>query len=78
MDKNGSSCSILRRLNLDDVEHTLSQAYYQEGAGQPPRKPQGIYKSLVAKRVKQIPSDKELYRRLLERRRSKRSLKNQA
>jgi transposase len=64
MEKNASSCSILRSLNLDDIEETLSEAYHQNGAGRPPRKPIGIFKALVVKRVKQIPSDRELYRRL--------------
>jgi IS5 family transposase len=64
MEKNESSCSILRSLNLDDIEEVLSEAYHQEGAGRPPRKPIGIFKALIVKRVKQIPSDRELYRRL--------------
>ena len=64
MEKNESSCSILRTLKLDNIEDTLSEAYHQEGAGRPPRKPIGIFKALVIKRVKQIPSDRELYRRL--------------
>jgi len=64
MEKNESSCSILRSLNLDDIEETLSEAYHQNGAGRPPRKPIGIFKALVIKKVKQIPSDRELYRRL--------------
>jgi len=64
MEKNESSCSILRSLNLDDIEETLAEAYHQEGAGRPPRKPIGIFKALVVKRVKQVPSDRELYRRL--------------
>lgn len=64
MERNESSCSILRSLNLDDVEKAVSEAYHKEGAGRPPRKPIGIFKALIVKRVKQIPSDRELYRRL--------------
>ena len=64
MEKTESSCSILRSLNLDDIEEVVSEAYHQEGAGRPPRKPIGIFKALIVKRVKQIPSDRELYRRL--------------
>lgn len=64
MEKNESSCSILRRLNLDNIEEVVSEAYHQAGAGRPPRKPIGISKALIVKRVKQIPSDRELYRRL--------------
>lgn len=64
MEKNEGSCSILRRLNLDNIEEVVSEAYHREGAGRPPRKPMGIFKALIVKRVKQIPSDRELYRRL--------------
>ena len=64
MEKTESSCSILRSLNLDNIEEVVSEAYHQEGAGRPPRKPIGIFKALIMKRVKQIPSDRELYRRL--------------
>ena len=64
MDENESSCSILRNLNLDDIENILSETYHQDGAGRPPRKPLGIFKALIIKRAKQIPSDRELYRRL--------------
>lgn len=49
---------------MDDIEEVVSEAYHQEGAGRPPRKPIGIFKALIVKRVKQIPSDRELYRRL--------------
>jgi hypothetical protein len=49
---------------LDDIEEVVSDAYYQEGAGRPPRKSIGIFKALIVKRVKQIPSDRELYRQL--------------
>ena len=64
MDENESSCSILRNLNLDNIENILSESYHQDGAGRPPRKPLGIFKALIIKRAKQIPSDRELYRRL--------------
>ncbi|MGD0405950.1 MAG: transposase [Candidatus Bathyarchaeia archaeon] len=49
---------------MDNIEEVVSEAYHQEGAGRPPRKPIGIFKALIVKRVKQIPSDRELYRRL--------------
>ena len=64
MEKNKGSCSILRSLKLNDIEKTLSEAYHQEGPGRPQRKPIGIFKALIIKRLKQIPSDRELYRRL--------------
>ena len=53
----------MRSLNLDDIEETLAEAY-QEAQADHPRKPIGIFKALVAKRVKQFPSDRESYRRL--------------
>ena len=49
---------------MDDIEKVVSEAYHQEDAGRPPRKPIGIFKALIVKRAKQIPSDRELYRRL--------------
>jgi transposase len=64
MEKCESSCCILSRLNLDDIEEVVQEAYHQDGAGRPPRDPMGIFKALVMKRVQQMPSDRELYRRL--------------
>jgi hypothetical protein len=54
MEKNESSCSILRSLNLDNIDKVVSEAYHQEGAGRPPRKPIGMFKALIVKRVKQF------------------------
>jgi hypothetical protein len=44
MEKKETSCSILRNLNLDDIEEVVSEAYHQEGAGRPPRKPSAFSK----------------------------------
>ena len=55
---------VLSRLDLDDIEEVVGEAYHKAGAGRPPRKPMGIFKALIIKRVRQIPSDRELYRRL--------------
>lgn len=49
---------------MDDIEEVVGEAYHKEGAGRPPRKPMGIFKALIIKRVQQIPSERELYRRL--------------
>jgi hypothetical protein len=49
MEKNEGSCSILRSLNLDNIEEVVSEVYHQEGAGRPPRKPIGIFKALIVK-----------------------------
>jgi hypothetical protein len=64
MEKNEGSCSILRRLNLEDVENVVSEIYHHEGADRPPRKEVSIFKALIIKRAKQIPSDRKLHRRL--------------
>ena len=64
MEKKETSCSILRSLNLDDIEELVSEAYRQEDSGRPPRKPIGTFKASIIKRFKQIPGDRELYRRL--------------
>jgi transposase len=56
--------SILSKINLDDIEETISQPYIRTGAGRPSRKPLGIFKALMVKQLRHIPSDRELYRRL--------------
>ena len=55
---------VLSRLGLDDVEEVLWEPYHKDGPGRPPRKPIGIFKALIVKRLRQIPNDRELYRRL--------------
>jgi transposase len=59
------SCAILSKLNLDDIEKVVKEAYHKEdGSGRPPRKPMGIFKALIVKRFQQVPSERELCRRL--------------
>jgi transposase len=60
----GDVALILSALNLDDIETAAWEPYHREGAGRPPRNPVGIFKALIVKRLRQIPSDRELYRRL--------------
>jgi len=38
--------------------------HHKDDPGRPPRKPMGIFKALIAKRLQQIPSERELCRRL--------------
>jgi transposase len=64
MESHEDVTSILSKLDLDDIEETISRPYHQKGAGRPPRKPLGIFKALMVKRLRNIPSDRELYRRL--------------
>jgi len=49
---------------LDDLEDVVWEPYRHSGAGRPPRNPMGILKVLIVKRFRNIPSDRELYRRL--------------
>jgi transposase len=65
MEEPDFSCTILSKLNLDDIEKVVKEAYHKEGGpGRPPRKPLGIFKALMVKRFWQIPSERELCRRL--------------
>lgn len=64
MENHEDVASILSMLNLQDIEQTISQPYHQEGPGRPPRRPLGIFKALIVKQLRNIPSDRELYRRL--------------
>ncbi len=54
--------SLLSKLNLDHITKTIKQPYHQTGAGRPPRKPLGIFKALMIKQLRHIPSDRKLYR----------------
>jgi len=64
MEKHEDVTSILSMINLDNIEKTITQPYHQTGAGRPPRSPLGIFKALMIKQLRHIPSDRELYRRL--------------
>ena len=64
MKKHEDVTSILSMINLDNIEKTIKEPYHQTGAGRPPRKPLGIFKALMIKQLRRIPSDRELYRRL--------------
>jgi len=64
MEKREDVASILSKLDLHDVERTMSQPYHATGPGRPPRSPIGIFKALIVKQLRNISSDRELYRRL--------------
>ena len=64
MKKHEDVVSILSMLELDDIEEKVSQPYHESGPGRPLRSPLGIFKALMVKRLRRIPSDRELYRRL--------------
>jgi len=64
MEKRECSSSILSKLDLDDIEEVVWEPYHKDGPGRPPRNPVGIFKVLIIKRLRQIPSDRELCRRL--------------
>jgi hypothetical protein len=64
MEKLESSCSVLTRLNLDNAKYVVGEAYHRDGTDRLQKKPIDVFKALVAKRLLQVPSNKELYRRL--------------
>ncbi|MCW4050418.1 MAG: hypothetical protein NWE89_11860 [Candidatus Bathyarchaeota archaeon] len=62
MEKHEDATSILSMLDLDNIEKTISQSYYDTGPEKPPKI--DAFKALIVKRLRQIPRDQELYRRL--------------
>ncbi len=50
MEKTEFSCTIRSKLNLDDVEKVINEAYHKDGPGRLPRKPLGIFKVLIVNR----------------------------
>jgi len=54
----GNVALILSELDLDDIEEVVWEPYHREWPGRPPRNPVGIFKALVVKRLRQIPSDR--------------------
>jgi hypothetical protein len=60
MEKHEDVASVLSKLDLEDIEETTSKPYHQSGPGRPPRKPLGIFKALMVKQIRNIPSDREL------------------
>ncbi|MGC8912032.1 MAG: transposase [Nitrososphaeria archaeon] len=44
------------------MEDVVWKPYRHKGAGRPPRNLLGILKALIVKHVRNIPSDRELYR----------------
>jgi hypothetical protein len=45
------SISEMDKLNLDDIEKVVGEAYHKDDPGRPPRNPMGIFKALI-KRLK--------------------------
>ena len=64
MEKHEDVTSILSKIDLHDIEEIVNQPYHWNEPGRPPRSPLGIFKALVVKQLRTIPSDRELYRRL--------------
>ena len=52
--------TILSKLNLDDIEKTISEPYIKKGARRRARNPLDIFKALMVKQLRNIPSDREL------------------
>ncbi len=42
MERHEDAVFALSKLNLDNIEKTIQEAYHQEGPGRPPRSPLGI------------------------------------
>ena len=59
MEKREDVASILSKLYLHDIEQTISQPYHKTGPGRPPRSPPGIFKALIVKQLRNIPSDRK-------------------
>ena len=64
MKETGSPKLLFENLDLTPIHTILWTDLHTEGPGRPPRNPLGIFKALMTKRLRQIPSDRELYRRL--------------
>jgi len=65
MEEHEGSRFILSKLELDDVERIVRGAYHRDGSvGRPPRKPLGIFKAHLLRRLRHVPSDRMLVRQL--------------
>ena len=64
MEEHEDVAIILSKLDLHDIEEIIIQPYHRTGPGKPPRSPLGIFKALIVKQLRNIPSDRKLYRRL--------------
>lgn len=60
MEKREDSSFVSSKLDLDGIEEVVGEQYDKDGAGRPPRNPVGIFKALIIKRLRQVPSDREL------------------
>ena len=58
------SLKLFKNLGLTPIQPTLWTDLCNDSPGRLPRSPLGIFKALMVKRLRQIPSDRELYRRL--------------
>jgi len=64
MKETGSPKFLFENLDLTPIHHILWKNLHTEGPGRPSRRPLGIFKALIVKQLRCIPSDRELYRRL--------------
>ena len=62
--KIGSPKLLFKHLDLTPIQPILWTGLHKTGPGRPPRSPLGIFKALIVKQLRNIPSDRELYRRL--------------
>jgi hypothetical protein len=65
MEEHEGSRFILSKLEFDDVERIVRGAYHRDGSvGRPPRKPLGVLKAHLLRRLRHVPSDRMLVRQL--------------
>lgn len=58
--------TLFANVDLGFVEEILWNGYHKKDeAGRPPRNPMGLFKAHIVKRLKNVPSDRELARRLM-------------
>jgi hypothetical protein len=57
--------SLFGKVDLSFAETVLSEAYHaKDSVGMPPRKPLGIFKAHLLRRLRHVPSDRMLVRQL--------------
>jgi len=57
--------TLFRKVDLSFAEKVLKEVFHPEGsAGRPPRKPIGVFKAHLLRRLRHIPSDRMLVRQL--------------
>jgi hypothetical protein len=57
--------TLLSKVDLSFAETVLNESYHEIGSrGRPPRKPLGVFKAYLLRRLRHVPSDRMLVRQL--------------